>query len=168
MGRPGKKSIVGGNTALFVLKNGKYIKAKNITGGGIFGNIMKHINKHKSKLFKIGSSVGSKVLNVAKTQLKKPENRKLLKNVADQLIDKVADNISKKTVPDQKTSSNKRSQYAEKRQRNKRITNASGKSKKGYNLQKDILSITKKEAKKVAKKKSKDLVDGFAKYIELK
>ena len=112
MGRPGKKSISGGNTALFRLKNGKYIKAKNITGAGIFSNIMKHVNRNKSKLLKIGSSVGAKVLNEAKTQLRKPENRKLLKNVADQLIDKVADNIGKKTTD--KTSINKGPRYKKK------------------------------------------------------
>ena len=164
MGRPGKKSISGGNTALFRLKNGKYIKAKNITGAGIFSNIMKHVNRNKSKLLKIGSSVGAKVLNEAKTQLKKPENRKLLKNVADQLIDKVADNIGKKTTDN--TSINKRPRYKKKQKWNNKASGTSGRYKKGSNLQKDVLALTKKEAKKIANRKSRDLVDGFTRYIE--
>ena len=91
--RTGKRSISGGNTTLYKLKNGKYVRRKNVdvAGGGIFGNILKHVNRHKSKILKMGSSVGKKVLREAKTQLKKPENQKLLRNVADNLIEKVAD-----------------------------------------------------------------------------
>ena len=173
MGRPGKKSISGGNTALFRLKNGKYIKAKNITGAGIFSNIMKHVNRNKSKLLKIGSSVGAKVLNEAKTQLKKPENRKLLKNVADQLIDKVADTVVKKNTNNASsdgswvvTSINRRPGYKKKQKRNNKTSGTNGRYKKGSNLQKDVLALTKKEAKKIANRKSRDLVNGFTRYIE--
>ena len=70
--RTGKKTISGGNTTLYKLKNGKYVRRKNVdvAGGGIFGNILKHVNRNKSKILKMGSSVGKKFLKEAKIQLK--------------------------------------------------------------------------------------------------
>ena len=146
----GMRCISGGNTTLFKLKNGKYVRRKNVGGGGIFGNILKHVNKHKSKIMKIGSNVGKKVLREAKSQLRKPKNRKLLRKVANQLIEKVTDDIGQRGPIRRKSSSHVGHKRRVPRKRSR--------------LDDDLLSLTKKEAKKIASKKSKELVEGFANY----
>ena len=142
--------ISGGNTTLFKMKNGKYVRKKNVSGGGILGNILKHVNKHKSKIMKIGTNVGKKVLKEAKSQLRKPENQKLLRKVANQLIEKVTDDIGQRGPIKRKSSSHVGHKRRAPRKRSR--------------LSDDLLSLTKKEAKKIGSKKSKELVEGFANY----
>ena len=81
-----KKKMQGGNTNLYKLKKGKYIR-KNVEGGGIFSTIMKHVNRHKGKVLNVGRNVGKRLLEETKSQLKKPETRRLLETVTDRLID---------------------------------------------------------------------------------
>ena len=153
---PRKKSISGGNTTLFKLKNGKYVRRKSVTGGGIFSSILKHVNRNKSRILKLGSIAGKQVLKEAKTQLKKPENQKLLKNVTNQLIERVADKIDS-------TPTRRRKKHH--RKSSKLMPSAPAKKLKPR-LRGDLLRITKKEARKIARKKSRQLVNNFSKYIE--
>ena len=154
---PRKKTISGGNTTLFKLKNGKYVRRKAVTGGGLFGSILKHVNRNKSRILKLGSIAGKRVLKEAKTQLKKPENQKLLKSVTNHLIERVADKIDP-------TPSRRRKKHH--RKTTKLISSASVRKVGPPSLREDLLRLTKKEAKKVAKKKSRQLVNNFSKYIE--
>ena len=153
---PRKKPISGGNTTLFKLKNGKYVRRKSVTGGGIFGSILKHVNRNKSRILKLGSIAGKRVLKEAKTQLKKPQNQKLLKNVTNQLIDRVTDKIDS-TPPRRRKKHHRKS--------TKLVPSASVRKVKP-GLREDLLRLTKKEAKKIATKKSRQLVNNFSKYIE--
>ena len=153
---PRKKSISGGNTTLFKLKNGKYVRRKSVTGGGIFSSILKHVNRNKSRILKLGSIAGKQVLKEAKTQLKKPENQKLLKNVTNQLIERVADKIDS-------TPTRRRKKHH--RKSSKLVSSAPAKKLKP-GLRGDLLRITKKEARKIARKKGRQLVNNFSKYIE--
>ena len=137
-----RKKIGGGNTNLYHVKRGKYVR-KKVQGGGIFGSIMKHVNQHKGKILSVGKSMGKKVLKEAKSQLRKPENRKLLNTVTDRLIDTVANKLG------DGSSSSKRN-----------------KKKRRRSLRNDLLAVSKKEAKKVARKKSRQLVNNFTKYVE--
>ena len=154
---PRKKPISGGNTTLFKLKNGKYVRRKSVTGGGIFGSILKHVNRNKSRILKLGSIAGKQVLKEAKTQLKKPENQKLLKNVTNQLIDRVTDKIDS-TPP--------RRRKRHHRKRGAKLVSSASVRKVKPGLREDLLRLTKKEAKKIATKKSRQLVNNFSKYIE--
>ena len=153
---PRKKPISGGNTTLFKLKNGKYVRRKSVTGGGIFGSILKHVNRNKSRILKLGSIAGKRVLKEAKTQLKKPENQKLLKNVTNHLIERVTDKI------DSPPPSRRKKRH---RKSAKLMSSVSHRNVKP-GLCEDLLRLTKKEAKKIARKKSKQLVNNFSKYIE--
>ena len=163
--RGGKKCVSGGNTTLFKLKKGKYVRRKNVAGGGIFGTILKHVKRHKSKFLKMGSSVGKKVLKEAKTQLKKPENRKLLRNVTDHLIEKVADKIDQTSSPGIKKKYKPRENLRKGTSTARSLPSRShGRARGG--LRGDLLALTKKEAKKIARKKSRELVNNFTKYIE--
>ena len=56
---PRKRPISGGNTTLFKLKNGKFVRRKSVTGGGIIGSILKHVNRNKSKILKLDQSLES-------------------------------------------------------------------------------------------------------------
>jgi hypothetical protein len=136
-----RKKIGGGNTNLYHLKKGKYVR-KKVQGGGIFGTIMKHVNQHKGKILSVGQSMGKKVLKEAKNQLQKPENRRLLNTVTDQLIDKVAGKLGEEP-PSRKN-----------------------KKKRSRSFRGDLLAVSKKEAKKVARKKTRQLVNNFTKYVE--
>ena len=140
---PRKKSISGGNTTLFKLKNGKYVRRKSVTGGGIFGSILKHVNRNKSRILKLGSIAGKRVLKEAKTQLKKPENQKLLKNVTNQLIERVTDKIDS-TPPRRRKKHHRKSA---------KLMPSASIRKVRPGLREDLLRLTKKEAKKIAKKK---------------
>ena len=145
-----KSRVSGGNTTLFKFKDGKYVRRKGVLGAGLFQNIFKHINKHKSKIVKIGSKLGKRVLIEAKTQLRKPENRKLLRNVTDQLIEKVANNID---------------QVAPVKSRHKSQGARKARASKSLRFRDDMLRLTKREAKKIARTKSRKLVDDFANYV---
>ena len=153
---PRKKPISGGNTTLFKLKNGKYVRRKSVTGGGIFGSILKHVNRNKSRILKLGSIAGKRVLKEAKTQLKKPENQKLLKNVTNHLIERVTDKIDS-------TSPRRRKKHHRK---SAKLMPSASVRKVEPGLREDLLRLTKKEAKKIARKKSRQLVNNFSKYIE--
>lgn len=153
---PRKKPISGGNTTLFKLKNGKYVRRKSVTGGGIFGSILKHVNRNKSRILKLGSIAGKQVLKEAKTQLKKPENQKLLKNVTNHLIERVTDKIDS-------TSPRRRKKHHRK---SAKLMPSASVRKVEPGLREDLLRLTKKEAKKIARKKSRQLVNNFSKYIE--
>ena len=153
---PRKKPISGGNTTLFKLKNGKYVRRKSVTGGGIFGSILKHVNRNKSRILKSGSITGKRVLKEAKTQLKKPENQKLLKNVTNHLIERVTDKIDS-------TSPRRRKKHHRK---SAKLMPSASVRKVEPGLREDLLRLTKKEAKKIARKKSRQLVNNFSKYIE--
>lgn len=160
--RNAKRSVSGGNTTLFTLKNGKYVRRKNIEGGGIFGNILKHFGKNKSKYIKMGSAVGKRVLKEAKSQLRKPENQKLLRKVTDHLIEKVASKI------DQAPPRIKKRDMSQKKHRTgaRVVSSRYRGNMPSSGLRQDLLTLTKKEAKKIAREKSKELVDNFSKYIE--
>ena len=161
-----RKNITGGNTTpLFKLKKGKYVRRENVAGGGIFGTILKHVNRHKSKFLKMGSSVGKKVLKEAKTQLKKPENQKLLRNVTDHLIEKVTDKIDQASSPAIKKKYKARENLRKGTSTSGSLLSRShGRARSG--LRGDLLALTKKEAKKIARKKSRQLVNNFTRYIE--
>ena len=155
------KNLSGGNTSLFALKNGKYVRRKSIEGGGIFGSIMKHFGKNKSRYLKMGSKVGKRILKETKTQLRKPENQKLLRNMTDHLIEKVAGKL------DHPPPGIKRRGVSQKG--HKRVSGVSSRSHRNrppLGLRKELLTLTKKEAKKAARKKSRELVNNFSKYIE--
>ena len=158
--RAAGKNISGGNTTLFALKNGKYVRRKSIEGGGIFGSIMNHFGKNKAKYLKMGSKVGKRILKETKTQLRKPKNQKLLRNMTDHLIEKVADKLGHRP-PDIK-------RRGVSRKGHKRAGGVSSTScgKRTTSLDKELLALTKKEAKKSARKKSRQLVNNFSKYIE--
>lgn len=66
----------------------------------------------------------------------------MLKTVTDRLIEEVANKLDHQ-IPSEKNKS-------------------SGTS----SLRRNFLSITKKEAKKIARKKSKDLINKFTKYVD--
>ena len=155
------KKLSGGNTTLFELKNGKYVRRKSIEGGGIFGRIMKHFGKNKAKYLQMGSKVGKRLLKETKTQLKKPENQKLLRNVTDHLIEKVADKFGQAT-PGIKRKGMPQKGY----KRSGSTSSRSRRDRPPLGLRKDLLALTKKEAKKAARKKSRELVNNFSKYIE--
>lgn len=144
-----RKVISGGNTTLFQLKNGKYVKRKDVLGAGFFGNILKHVNKNKSKILSVGSKVGKRLVSEAKAQLRKPENQKLLKNVTDQLIEKVTDKIGRETPVRKK----KRHQAKDRKQSASKA------------LRRDLTALTKREAKKIGRKRSRELVNDFDRYI---
>ena len=153
---PRKKPISGGNTTLFKLKNGKYVRRKSVTGGELFDSILKHVNRNKSRILKLGSIAGKQVLKEAKTQLKKPENQKLLKNVTNHLIERVTDKIDS-------TSPRRRKKHHRK---SAKLMPSASVRKVEPGLRGDLLRLTKKEAKKIARKKSRQLVNNFSKYIE--
>ena len=135
-----KRKVQGGNTNLYKLKKGKYIR-KKLEGGGIFNTIMKHMSRHKGKILNVGRTVGKKLLKETESQLRKPKNQRLLKTVTDRLIEEVANKLDHQ-IPSEKN-----------------------KSSGASSLRRNLLSITKKEAKKVARKKSKDLINRFTKYV---
>ena len=158
--RAAGKNISGGNTTLFALKNGKYVRRKSIEGGGIFGSIMNHFGKNKAKYLKMGSKVGKRILKETKTQLRKPKNQKLLRNMTDHLIEKVADKLGH-SPPDIKRRGVPRKGH----KRAGRVSSTS-RGKRTTSFDKELLALTKKEAKKSARKKSRQLVNNFSKYIE--
>ena len=107
-------------------------------GGDILSTFMKHVNQHKGKVLNVERTVGKQLLRETKNHLRKPKNQRLLKTVTDHLIDEVANKLDR--AAPQKIKS----------------VNSSLQNK---------LSIMKKEAKKIAKKKSKDFINIFTKYV---
>ena len=159
--RAAGKNISGGNTTLFALKNGKYVRRKSIEGGGIFGSIMNHFGKNKAKYLKMGSKVGKRILKETKTQLRKPKNQKLLRNMTDHLIEKVADKLGHHPPGIKRRGVSRKGH-----KRAGGVSSTSRGNKPSLGLRKELLALTKKEAKKTARKKSRQLVNNFSKYIE--
>ena len=110
----------------------------------------------------MGSAVGKRVLKEAKSQLRKPENQKLLRKVTDHLIEKVASKI------DQAPPRIKKRDMSQKKHRTgaRVVSSRYRGNMPSSGLRQDLLTLTKKEAKKIAREKSKELVDNFSKYIE--
>ena len=98
-----KRKVQGGNTNLYKLKKGKYIR-KKLEGGGIFNTIIKHMSRHKGKILNVGRTVGKKLLKETESQLRKPKNQRLLKTVTDRLIEEVANKLDHQ-IPSEKKSS---------------------------------------------------------------
>ena len=97
-----RKEVQGGNTNLYKLKKGKYTR-KKLEGGGIFNTIMKHISRHKGKVLNVGRAVGKKLLKETESQLKKKKNQRILKTVTDRLIEEVANKLDHQ-IPSEKNS----------------------------------------------------------------
>ena len=95
-----KRKVQGGNTNLYKLKKGKYIR-KKLEGGGIFNTIIKHMSRHKGKILNVGRTVGKKLLKETESQLRKPKNQRLLKTVTDRVIEEVANKLDHQ-IPSEK------------------------------------------------------------------